>query len=93
MKMKKLAALLLAGCLVVGNVGIVTAAGEDDNQENQQTTTVTTSEEETDEAGLTVEDGEKTEEITDSKKRGRGLRPGRGEFWRGDKGTAKEQQI
>lgn len=68
MKMKKLAALLLAGCLVVGNVGIVTAAGEDDNQENQQTTTVTTSEEETDEAGLTVEDGEKTEEITDSKK-------------------------
>lgn len=67
MKMKKLAALLLAGCLVVGNVGIVTAAGEDDNQENQQTTTVTTSEEETDEAGLTVEDGEKTEEITDSK--------------------------
>lgn len=68
MKMKKLAALLLAGCLVVGNVGVVTAAGEDDNQENQQTTTVTTSEEETDEAGLTVEDGEKTEEITDSKK-------------------------
>lgn len=67
MKMKKLAALLLAGCLVVGNGGIVTAAGEDDNQENQQTTTVTTSEEETDEAGLTVEDGEKTEEITDSK--------------------------
>lgn len=69
MKMKKLAALLLAGCLVVGNVGIVTAAGEDDNQENQQTTTVTTSEEETDEAGLTVkDDSEKTEEITDSKK-------------------------
>lgn len=69
MKMKKLAALLLAGCLVVGNVGVVTAAGEDDNQENQQTTTVTTSEEETDEAGLTVEnEDEKTEEITDSKK-------------------------
>ncbi len=69
MKMKKLAALLLAGCLVVGNVGIVTAAGEDDNQENQQTTTVTISEEETDEAGLTVEnEDEKTEEITDSKK-------------------------
>lgn len=69
MKMKKLAALLLAGCLVVGNVGVVTAAGEDDNQENQQTTTVTTSEEETDEVGLTVEnEDEKTEEITDSKK-------------------------
>ena len=44
MKMKKLAALLLAGCLIIGNAGVAVAAGTE-NQDDGQNTQVVSEEE------------------------------------------------
>ena len=75
MKMKKLAALLLAGCLIIGNAGVAVAAGTENQDDGQNTQVV--SEEEDNENMTPGTPVETSEAETDEKMKQTGIKRNR----------------